>query len=340
MITKGVFPESLRADLAVSFEDGRQAMVAQEWRQLIEVVPTTSSAKTEIFYGDKTELRRFRGERQPSVFFEYKSVITLDDWEMTETIKRQVLDDDQSGGVLRRKIGEFGQAVEVSMQRKTEEHLRRGTSYKSFDTNQFFGRNHVYTDSKGATHGTLWTNFETGGSQVDAITIQLEQLHFAQLKTDRDHVLGMKLTDIAVKRGTDNAKTAREIANSQFTVEVDTIKGSNTTNVFQGTFGIMEQDYGIGDSEWYGFDLSNGSMKPIKVLSHSVSPGWENLKFTQLLDDSDTGFWRNEFAFGVFGRFDWNPGDPRSARLHGITVFPDPDLEDFERHRELQPNEF
>lgn len=338
MMDKEQFPVGLKADLAVAFSEGRQAANDQEWRQLIDVVPTTSSAKTEVFYGDKGELRRWRGERQPSAFSEYKQVITLDDWEMTETIKRQVLDDDQTGGLLRRMIGNFGLAVETSLKKKTEEHLRRGVSYKCFDTNMFFSDNHVYTDSSGATRGTVQSNMDLGGSQLDTSTISADERAFASLLSDKDHVLGMRLTHVGVKRGSANHRVAREIANSQYTIEVSTVKGAMTNNIFQGAFGIIPMDYGIGDTEWYTFDLSDPAYKPVKVLSHSVSPGFNNLEYTQLLTDSDTGFWRNEFAFGVFGRFDWNPGDWRTARFHGITTWTDPDDTDFERRRVLQPN--
>lgn len=336
-ITASNFPMSLKADLRVTYEEGRRAASNADWRNLTTIEPTTSNSKIVVFYGDKNRLRRFRGERQPQKFNEYKQVITLDDWEYTETVKRQVLDDDQSGGQLKRKVGNFAKAVDTSLQIEAEEYLRKGTSQTCFDTNQYFGRNHVYTDTSGATRGTLWTNFEVGGSQLDATTVQLEQQHFANLKGDTDKKLGMRLTHVGVANGSINHKTAMELANSQYTIEVSTSKGANTTNVFQGAFGIIPFDYGLGDSEWYGFDLS-GPEKPMMVLNHSVSPGIDNMDYTQLLENSDTGFWRNEFAFGVFGRFDFNPGDPRTARLHGTTTWTSEFAEDLERNRVLEPN--
>jgi phage major head subunit gpT-like protein len=338
MMDKEQFPQGLRADLAVAFSEGRKAYNSQEWRELIDVVPTTSSSKLEVFYGDKTELRRWRGERQPSTFYEYKQVITLDDWEMTETVKRQVLDDDQTGGLLRRTIGNFGLAVETSLKKKTEEHLRRGVSYRCFDTNMFFGLNHVYTDTSGSTRGIVQANWERGGSQLDTSTISADESHFAKLQTDRGHVMGLRLTHVGVKRGSNNHVVARQIANSQFTIEIATVKGANTQNIYQGAFGIIPMDYGLGDSEWYSFDLSDPAYKPVKVLSHSISPGFNNLEYSQLLTDSDTGFWRNEFAFGIFGRFDWNPGDWRVAYLHGTSAaWTDPET-DLERQRIAHPN--
>lgn len=340
MLYQNDFPMSMKADMAVAFEEGRIPVAQQEWRQLCEIVPTTSSAKKEVFYGDVIDLRRFRSERQPHNFWEYCQTITLDDWELTRTVKRTVMDDDQSGGYIKDKIRDFGHQVDVSRQRLAEEHLRRGTSYRCFDTNMFFSINHVYTDCKGASHGPTapQANFHVGGSQVAASTVQRDASWFAHLVSDRSHPLGAKMTHIGVRRGTDNHKNAMELANSQYTVEVSTVKGTFTENVFKGAYGIIPFDYGIGDSEWYSFDLSQASRKPIKILSHSISPGFDNLEYTQLLEDSDTGFWRNEFAFGVWGRFGFNPGDWRTAYLHGTTTWVDPDDDDFERRPELWAN--
>jgi len=337
MITSDNFPKSVRVDLDIAYKEGREAATDSAYRQLIEVVPTSSTAKDEVFYGDKGTLRRFRGERKPQQFNEYKQTITLDDWELTRTIKRQVLSDDQSGGLLRKKVKNFGLEVETSLEAETYNFLRRGVSIKGFDNSMFFDTGHAYQDSSGSTHGTGWNNVHRGGSQIAVSTLQRTQKHFVSVLSDTNKPLGMRLTHVLVKRGTDNATSAKEISNSQFTVEVSTAKGANTVNTLNGSFGILECDYGLGDTEWMAFDLSKPDMLPIKVLSHSIDPGFSNLEFTQLLEDSETGFWRNEFAFGVWGRFDWNPGDPRSAYLHGASSWTEtPD--DLGSVRVLYPN--
>ena len=336
MLTHDNFPQSLKTDLKIAYTEGREAFSSAEYREMIQVVPTTSSAKTEVFYGNKPKLQRFRGERQPKVFNEYKQTLTLDDWELTTTVKRQVLDDDQSGGFLRRKVTDFGNATERSLKEETERFLRDGVSVLGFDKTPFFNQAHVYTDSSGVTRGTAWSNWNYGVSQLDATTLQKTEEHFATLKGDDDEVLGMKLTHLVVKRGSNNHKTAKELSNSQYTVEVSTVKGAGTYNTFAGSFSIIPVDYGFGASEWAALDLSQSDMKPIKVLSHTISPGFDSLEYTQLLEDSDTGFWRNEFAFGVFGRFDWNPGDPRTAYLYGSSAYSV--TVDNERQRILKPN--
>lgn len=344
MLTGDQFPQGIQVDLKIAYTEGRQSATDPAFRRLTEIVPTNSTAKTEVFYGDKGRLRRFRAERQPQQFNEYKQVITLDDWEYTTTVKKHVLDDDQSGGVLRNKVVNFGNVVESSLQIEFWEFLHNGTSTTGFDGQNLFDFFHTYTDSKNVTHGAQGAqdaftgatqdNMHLGGSQVASSTVQLLGEHFSSLLSDTGKVLGMRLTDIAVKRGSLNHKAARELSNSQFTV--DTGLQTFTENVFRGAFGIIEFDYGAGSTEWYGFDLSDASMKPVKVLSHNKN-GFDSFEFTSLLQDSETGFWRNEFAFGVMGRFDYNPGDWRTCFLHGSSTYTFTPS-DSESQRVLQPN--
>lgn len=332
MLQPSDFPASMKADLETSFLEGREAFTERDYQAMIEVVPTTSDSKMQVFYGNLPRLQRLRAERQPRKFNEYKQVHTLDEWELTTTVNRKVLDDDKSGGALRARLTNFGNTVERSLKQETEEFIRDGVSITSFDKTSFFAPSHVYMTSSGATLGPVQANVNWGGSQLDSTTLQIREQGFAELRGDDSEILGMKLTHVAVKRGSPNDKAAKELSNSQFTVEANTMKD----NVFKGSFDIIRFDYGLGASEWMALDLSRGDMKPINILSHSVAPGWSNLEYTQLLEDSHDGFWRNEFAFGVYGRFDWNPGDWRTAYLHGSSTYSVSG--DLERARVLKPN--
>jgi len=246
----------------------------------------------------------------------------LDEWEKTHTVRRTVLSDDQSGGFLRRKATNFGSEIEADLDRLTWEHLRNGVSYKSWDRASFFSFEHAYVDSTGNTVSDFtFANMNLAGLGVSTNTIQDAQLHYARIKSDQGNVLGKKLTHVVTKRGTDNALAAREIANSTFTVSPNTQKGSGSINVFEGMFTPVEIDYGLGDSEWFALSIDDGNMLPITMLSHSVDPGFGNMQFTILDETSDNGFWRNELAYGLYGRFGWNPGDHRSAFLYGHSSY-------------------
>lgn len=320
MLEKTQFPASLRVDLDVAYGEVMTPTVNADYRRLIEIVPTTSNAKEEVFYGDKGRLRIFSGERQPQSFNEYRQNLTLKEWEMTINPKRDVLTDDQSGGKLRQIVTDFSTEVASSKEAGTWEFAHTLMATPCFDGANFFSQSHVFKTSAGVTLGPVQSNLELGNSQLDATTLQADMQKMASWLTDAGKPMGARVTDIVVRRGSANSKMAYELANSSFTVEVPTAKGANTINVFKGKFNVIETDYGLTYNEWMLLDLSTPSRKPIKVLSSSVDAGFDNLAFEQLVDGSENAFWRNEFAFGVRGKFGWNPGYWYTALMHGIST--------------------
>lgn len=340
-LSKSNLPETMAVDLNIAFSRGFETAGKDTWKPTVEVVPARGTAKIETFYGDKGRLRRFRGERQPQGFREYKNVLTLDTWEQTETISKDDLadiPDEARAGALRTKIGDFTNSVSSSLEAEYWEFLHNGTSITEAFGKNLFDFFHTYKDSTGKITGPTQSNMHLGGSQLDATTLQLDQQAFAELQTDTGKPWGGMLTHVAVKRGSINAKNARELSNSQFTVEASTVKGQMTENVFQGAFNIIEFDYGFGASEWLSMDLSSGQYKPVKVLSH-VDNGINNPEFTVQTEGSHDDFWRRDWAYGVAMRFDLNPGYWQSVRLHGSSSYTFTPA-DSESQRVKYPNTF
>lgn len=336
-------PQAIRADLEVAYKEGRKVGAGQEYKKILMMERTSSDSKLVTFYGGRGKLRRFRDERQPQSFEEYKYATHLDDWEMTRTVDRNVLDDDQSGGIVRTRVKNFGLAVDQSLEQETWENLRLGSSRKGFDKQELFSLNHRYYSSSGVTVNTTdQPNMHMGNSQLDSTTMKAIDLHFSTLKNDKGRPWGGALTHVLVRKGSANHHAAKELANSQFTVESSTAKGQMAVNTFEGAFGIIPVNYGLGissnnTSEWMALDLSDPEVRPMVMLTHSVSPGFANMEYTQLLNDSETGFWRNKLAFGVFGRFDWNVGDWRSAFLMGSSNH-SLSISDYENQAQGDPN--
>ena len=333
MMDKSYFPASIRIDLAIKFNEGFRAVTDGKWLQLVEVVPSSANAKEEVFYGQKPMLRRWRGERQPQKFNEYKMKLGSDQWELTYRWKRKDLNNDQ-GKRLLALTTDFGNEVALTRQVKFWQFLRNGSSAKGFDSGYLYDFGHVYTDTAGVTYGSVQSNMHLGGSQLDATTLQLERQHYAELETDKTGIKwGLRLTDIAVYDGSLNHKAAMELNNSQFTVEASTVRGQMTQNVFQGSFNILPTVYGIGASEWISFSTTLPQFKTVKVLSETVNPGFDNPKFTSIGfnggDETDSSFDRGEVAIGAEMNFDYNTGYWFTTRLHGSSsyTFTEPDLD-------------
>lgn len=334
------FSQTIRVDTEIAYSEGLKSASTGDYKQLVEVVPTTSNSKNEVFYGSKNRLRRFRAERQPQKFAEYKMNMTSDGWEMTHVLKKDEINREQDPQkYIMKKARDFGAVVESSKEIEFWEFLRNGSSIKGFDAANLFDFNHRYVDASGVTNTLVAAqqNMHLGGSQIAAITIQLEREHYANLKDDTNKPLGLRLTHVAVVPGSENETRAMEVNNSQFTVE--TTKGQMTTNVFQGSYDILRTYYGIGSSEWFSFALNDSEFKPVKVLSETRNPGFDNFEFEAIgLDStSEASFWRNDVALGVKGYFDYNPGYWFTARLHGSSSYTFTPA-DSESQRVLYPN--
>jgi hypothetical protein len=333
MMDRSDFPASIRVDLAIKFNEGFRAKESDAWRQLVEIVPTTSNAKEEVFYGQKPLLRRWRGERQPQKFNEYKMNMTTDQWELTYSWKRKDLNNDQGKRLMALTMN-FANEVALTREIKFWQFLRNGSSIKGFDKANLYDFNHIYTDTSGATYGSVQSNMHLGGSQLDTTTIQIARQRYAEVETDKPGIKwGLRLTDVAVYDGSINHKNALEIANSQFTVDASTVRGQMTNNVFQGSFNIMTTNYGIGASEWITFSTTEPQFKPVKVLSETVNPGFDSPRFSSIGfdgDESDSSFWRGEISVGVEMNYDYNPGYWFTTFLNGSSsyVFTPVDNED------------
>lgn len=337
------FPISLGVDLEIKFSEGMKSIANQDWRRMLDIVPSDSNGKVEVFYGSNPRMRRWKAERQGQRFAEYKLSLTAERFELTMEYDRTEVNRDQSGGVLLGKMDNFTGSVDVDLTQEFMEFLHNGSSIKGFDRANLFDSSHVYVDARGVTNTLVAAqgNMNLGGSQLDATTLQADQFIFAQIKDDQNRSLGMRLTDILVIQGSANAVKARELNNSQFTVEASTVKGTMTENVFKGSFNIIETVYGFGASEWVSLALNNPEMRPVKVLSETRNPGFDSPRFSTVGIDSesDTSFWRGKVAFGIEMNYGYNPGYWQTAFLHGSSayVFTPADLEN---QRELYPNQF
>lgn len=327
MLTGSDFPSTVRVDLAIKFSEGLRAKEDPSYLNLIEIVPTTSNSKQEVFYGELARLRRWNsGERKPKDFEEYKQNMTTQRWELTHEVKRDDLNRDQSPQkLLMKKAQDFGHAVALSKQIEFWDYLHNGSSVVGYDKEMFYGFNHRYVNSRGVSNSAVaaQSNMHLGGSQLDATTLQLERQHYTNILTDKNQKFGLRLTDVVVYDGSQNHKVAMELNNSQYTVEASTVKGQFTENVFKGSFNIIPTVYGLGMTEWISFALNIPEMKPVKVLSETVNPGFDNFEFKAigLEQESEGSFWRNDVSFGVLGFFDYNPGYWQTSRLHGSSAY-------------------
>jgi hypothetical protein len=342
------FPLSInRADLEISFHEGIKRVLDADFEMLLTLEESPVDTKRVTFYGDKPNMRIWKGEKQPQNFEEYKLNMFTHPRELTYEWKESELNRETDPAKhIRREVTTMGEAHQRTKQDLFWRCLRNGVSVMGFDKHPLYGPTHRYVNSRGATNSTVsaQSNVHWGGSQLDATTLQLEEEHYVNLRTDKNRQWGLKLTHVLVKQGSANHVSARELANSQYTTAISTAKGQNTVNVFQGAFSILTtNDIEWGASEWASFALNlDSKFRPIVVLSETVNPGWDNPKFVATgLDDmtntSEGRFWRGTVATSIESYWDYNPGYWFTTRLHGSSGY-SPTAFDFENQRTKQPN--
>lgn len=316
-----IIDSALKGDIESAYMTSREKAVNPAFRQFFTVVGTNSDSKQIKFFGRRGKLRRMQGERQGNDRGPvYKMFASLDDWELTKVYSQNDLDDDPTGQFMLTDASGFANQVEKDLSSETMYALRQGTSRLSFDRVPFYSFSHAYVDEKGVTRGgTTYSNLNLAALGVSTSTVQVAGEYFANIKDDQGQPDPGKMTHAVARRGSTNAIALREIAKSVTTVESS--KGQGTINAWQGSFEVIEVDEGLGMDEWAAFDLSDDTNKPLIVLSHRKSPGIDNLEFSILGDGSDEKFWRRKVGMGVFGRFDWNPGDWRTAYLFGSSAY-------------------
>lgn len=298
-------PVSLEKGLRLEFNTARQNFVPQtSWRQVSSILPSSSATEKMHMIGNAPTLKLFGDERKPEKVSEYNYVISNKKYEMTMTIDRDLIEDDQTGQIIA-KARNMGTQYERELDYTVLTHLRYGTSNVCYDGQYFFDTDH----SEGLS-GTQ-ANLYYGQSYIaGASSLQYAERLLSEFKDDKGRVTGGRLTHVFTKRGSHEARIFAELANSQYSIETSLGKD----NFFKGRFKNVELDYGLTYGEWIAVDGSKGLL-PVAVTNRV---GLENPEFMALENDSSNGFWRDEFAYGLRVRFGLGYYDWRTAVLFRV----------------------
>ena len=300
MLAKSEMPVSLEKGVRLEFQKARDAFKPMtSWRNVSTVISSNASTEKMVMYGETAPLSEFKSERKPSKFAEYSYVITNKKYEKTITIDRDLIEDDQAGQI-KMKATQMGMGYERDLDSLILGHLASGRSTLCYDGQYFFDTDHSELES-----GTQ--SNKLGVSLLDETTVQLAMQQFAGFKNDRGQNYGGRLTHVVVRRGSANAKKARELSNSLYTVESN--KGMD--NYFKGLFNVIEVDFGLTFNDWMAIDASSGIL-PVVITDRT---GIENPEIVAMEADSQNGFYRDEWAYGLRVRFGLGYADWRTAIL-------------------------
>lgn len=263
----------------------------QEWRDFTMEVPSTTDTETYAWLGNLPTLREFLGERVVHDMSESKKTLKNKTWEMTIGVKRSAWEDDKVG-MIRMKVDQMAEAYMEWLNEQAFRCLGMGALTdatnpygEAFDDAAFFADAHTLGVS------TI-DNLDIGGGKLAIATLQAAIGAMRAWKGDGGRWLNVNPTTLIVP------PVLEWIARDLLTPAPGATAGQSMWGRLKLIVSpYMSDDTVLGDGSgnnycWWLTDSSKQA-KPIIYQKRT------ELEFTQLTQESDIGFMRDEWLFGV-----------------------------------------
>jgi len=164
------------------------------------------------------------------------------------------------------------------------------SGFNSYDGVSYFNANHVSGDSGAQSNLLSTTATDVGSPTLEEYRIALRSAISALLsfKDDRGDPMMMSMSGLVAIVPTTMFLTALEAINATIT--------NNTTNVLEGAARVISFPWLTDQSKWY-------LLKTDGVLRPFIFQDREPIEFTAMTEDSDEGFRREKFLYGVRARY-------------------------------------
>ncbi len=253
------------------------------YKNIATVIQSKSDTENYAWLTDSPKVREFVGEREIKALSENSYSLKNKTWEATLGIERSVLEDDKYGQIKIR-IEELAMSVSRHRNKLVFETLISGNSQKCFDGQNFFSTSHKYS-GKGV--------YSAGQSNLGSLSLTEANLktsisNISKIKSSQGEPLYLVPDTIVVPPELE--WTAKELTLSTYIGE------SHSANPLKGTLKVIVSPYITDSDSWYLL-CCNSALKPI-ILQERCP-----VEFTALGTNSEEGFMRDLFLFGVRGRY-------------------------------------
>ena len=297
-ITRGDISGLLLAGLKTQFFQ-TFAGESSEYEKVCTVIPSDKDTEHYAWLGALPGVREFLDERQVGEFSEYEYQIKNKTWESTVAVERTALEDDQYGQVALRVKG-LAQEAKQHLDQIAFGLLTAGFTTNGFDGTPFFGTHAVGKGQGAATQGNAATDVLSAQSLQTAIT--------AMRRTLNDQGRPMQIVPDTLVVPPDLEWEAWQILNSIF--HVDPVISPQTQNLasnpLRGLLRLVVTPYLTAPAPWFLLD----SKRAVRAIVLQMRREFE---FSALEANSEEGFLRDRYLYGVRGRYNVGYGDWRCA---------------------------
>ncbi len=242
---------------------------------------STSDKESYGWLGQSPSLTEWVDERKLKSLGEFDYEIPNKDFEATLSVDRNALKDDQLGNVQIR-INDLARKARIHPRKLFIEALVDGTTELCYDGQPFFSASHQEGESG------VQSNLQTGtGSTLAQIKADIDTAEATMLSYKDD--TGEPWNEGEVKIGV----VCPVQLKNQF-IELNTLRLiNNSDNAMKGRISQITYSSRLTDAnDWYIADISDG-MKPI------IKQNRQNPEFNSLEGDSDAGFMRKKYLYGI-----------------------------------------
>ncbi len=254
-------------------------------------IESTAESETYRWLGSIPRMREWgTGRVARGLHAESYSVENLK-YESTLEVDRDEIADDKTGQI-RIRIAELAQRVATHKDYLVAQLLDNGASagFHSFDGVPFFSTNHVSGSSGAQDNALTSTAIAPTVPTVDEFRAALRSA-IATMMTyndDQGDPMSISATSLVCVVPTTMYVTALEALNATVI--------SSTSNVLAGAAQVVALPWLTDSGQWYLLK-TDGAVRPF------IFQDREPVEFTALTEDSDEGFRREKFLFGVRARY-------------------------------------
>ncbi|MCM1258428.1 MAG: Mu-like prophage major head subunit gpT family protein [Roseburia sp.] len=258
-----------------AFEDTKT-----NYEKIATTVPSTTAETSYKWLGQMPQMREWIGGREIQKMSGYGYSIKNKKFEMTVSVPRDDIEDDQYG-VYTPMFSHMGEAAAQHPNTLCFDALKAGFKEKCYDGKAFFAANHP----SGEGGRTLVSNLSH--KKLDADSYMEGRTAIMSITGDKGKSLNLVPNLLVVSPA--NEMAARMI------LEADQING--TTNVLKGTAELLVETELADKPEAWFLLVTNRFLKPIIFQKRKA------IKMTsKTKDDDENVFLRDEFIWGSDGR--------------------------------------
>ena len=274
---------------------------ASDYEKICTVIPSDKDTEHYAWLGALPGVREFLDERQAGEFAEYEYQIRNKTWESTLAVDRAAIEDDQYGQVAVR-VKALAQEARAHLDQLAFGLLGGGFTQPCYDGTPFFGT-HPLGKNAGVA-GQTQTNSATDGLSSAAVQAAIT----AMRRTLNDQGRPMAIQPDTLVVPPELEWLAWSIMNSVY--HADPLISPNTqdlrSNPLRGALRVVASPYLTGATNWFVLD----SKRAVRAIVLQMRREFE---FQALETNSEEGFMRDQYLYGIRGRYNVGFGDWRTA---------------------------